>query len=208
MHELLVADGSTPAGSWRKLRPPDGGADTLVLQAEGQVDEVIQVKHFPDGRPNWVQCEHSLDDAVTNWAPPRVTFVFSSDFTADWQKQFAERLEGRHQEVTVGALTLADIERRLDQHPHVATRFLGPDARTLTSVVERATTLGGARLETGADLSSRASELADFADEHDPLFDYEQALGSRAPNWSEMPYMSVVEETEGRRLVWTAAFRA
>jgi len=67
-------------------------------------------------------------------------------------------------------------------------------------------TLGGAQLETATDLVAQAGELADCADELDPRFEYEQALGRREPRWAEEPYVSVVEETSERRYVRTDAF--
>lgn len=103
-------------------------------------------------------------------------------------------------------MTLTDIERLLDEQPQIAPRFLSPDARDIRAAVERATKLGGAQLETATDLVARAGELADFADELDPRFEYEQTLGQRAPQWAEDPYLSLIEETSGRRYVRTDAF--
>jgi hypothetical protein len=194
VHELLVAEHKDEATALRKLRPPDGGADSLTLCWEGQPAEVIQAKHSPDRPPDWVDWEHSLDAAVENWAPSRVTFACSNDFTGPQLRTFAERLGGRHRGVCVEALTLTDLERLLDDHPHIAPRFLGPEAGDLRRAVERAAKLGGAELETSTDLIARAGELADFADEQDPRFEYEQTLGRRAPRWEELPYMTVMEE--------------
>jgi hypothetical protein len=206
VHELLVADRGGEGITLRKLTPPDGGADSLVLGRGDAVDGVFQAKHSPDRTPDWARWERSLDDAVAYWRPPLMTFVVSRDFTRDQQHEFSRRLGQRHPGVDVDALTLTDLERLLDEHQHVAARFIGPDARDVHRSVARAMTMGGAELETAADLGARAGELADFADELDPRFEYEQALGRREPHWDEDPYMSVVEETSERRYVHTAAF--
>lgn len=174
VHEVLVAARGNEETTLRKLRPPDGGADSLVLSRGAQVEGIFQAKHSPDRAPDWAKWERSLDDAVAFWNPSWVTFVASINFTRDQQRDFARRLGERHPNVEIDALTLTDVERLLDKHPQVAPRFLGPDARDIR--VERATKLGGAQLETATDLVARAGELADFADEIDPRFEYEQTL--------------------------------
>lgn len=206
VHEVLVAARGNEETTLRKLRPPDGGADSLVLSRGAQVEGIFQAKHSPDRAPDWAKWERSLDDAVAFWSPSWVTFVASINFTRDQQRDFARRLGERHPNVEIDALTLTDVERLLDKHPQVAPRFLGPDARDIRAAVERATKLGGAQLETATDLVARAGELADFADEIDPRFEYEQTLGQREPQWAEDPYVTLVEETSGRRYVRTDAF--
>ncbi len=170
VHELLVAGRGGEGTTLRKLTPPDGGADSLVLGRDDAVAGAFQAKHSPD---------RTQASSAGGWA----------NATPAWT-----------------STPSLSVERMLDEHPHVAARFFGPDARNLHRSVARATKVGGAELETAADLVARAGELADFADELDPRFEYEQALGRREPHWAEEPYMSVVEETSERRYVRTAAF--
>ena len=124
-HEVLVADRGGEETTLRKLRPPDGGADSLVLSRGGSIEGVFQAKHSPDRGPDWAKWERSLDDAVAHWHPSWVTFVVSRDLTRDQQREFNRRLTRRHAPVDIDAITLTDLERLLDEHQQVAARLLG-----------------------------------------------------------------------------------
>lgn len=82
VHEVLVADGRDEETTLIKLRPPDGGADSLVLSRGARVEGIFQVKHSPDRAPDWAKWERSLDDAVAFWNPSWLTFVASRDFNS------------------------------------------------------------------------------------------------------------------------------
>ena len=206
VHAIIQAE-QGPDVAVRKLRPPDGGADTLVLRADGSVRMAVQAKRHND-RINWAKCEQSLRDAMARWRPEQVRFVFSRDFTEAEQGAFQSRIASQAPTVRVEAWTLSDIERHLDLHPSIAPRFLGPDARSITAAVERAARLGGLTLSTTDDLLARARELGRFGDELDPHFVYSVFTATATipqPKWDVLPYV-VIEATDGDTTVQLAAW--
>jgi hypothetical protein len=204
VHELLREE--TGRLGWRKMRAPDGGADSLVRGEAGTVDRVVQAKHYPSGitSAHWRECEISLATALATWEPARITFAFSCDFTKNNERDFSERLVAKAPSgVQVDALTLTDIERLVAKHSSVAARFLGQDSKSISEIVARSSRMAGAQLQDAGDLLARSDELAAFADETDPNFRYSQSSGPvevPSPNWEQPPFVSLEVAGESRRV--------
>jgi hypothetical protein len=176
----------------RKMRAPDAGADSLILDANGDVAGVIQAKHHVRAI-KWVDCEKSLEDAVAAWSAPEVIFAFPVDFSAGNQTAFAS-LRSRHPKVRIVAWELSAIQRMLDEHPQVGPRFFGPDARAVQDTIARTINLGGATVNNASELVTRALELGAAANELDEHFFLNQSSGPMAipePRWDELPWMSL-----------------
>ena len=207
VHDLLVQERAQDGVKMQKLRAPDHGADSLVRRRAGAVEEVIQAKRFTV-RPHWGQCEESLDSAAAAWNPPRMTFVFALDFTGGQQQEFDRRLVSRYPGIEVDAVTLTDLDHLLDAHPQVGPRYLGLGASGVQAAIERATRLGGQRLDSGLDLLARSEELGRFGDEMDSRFAYTQSSSSLEcprPQFDRLPYLSIEKTGERERVnvtVW------
>ena len=176
----------------RKMRAPDKGADSLILDANGDVAGVVQAKHHVKGI-KWDDCEKSLEDAVAAWSAPEVIFAFPVDFSAGNQSAFAS-LQSRHPNVRIVAWELSAIQRMLDEHPQVGPRFFGPDARGVQDTIARTINLGGGTVSNASELVARALELGAAADELDPHFILNQSSGPMPipePRWEELPWMSL-----------------
>ncbi len=183
----------------RKMRAPDGGADSLVLRPDGTVVGVLQAKHHVRSI-NWDDCEHSLDRAVETWRPvEQVIFAFPVNFSAGNQRRLFE-LQARQPTIDVAAWELAKLVRMLDEHPEVGPRFFGPDARSVQDTVARSLGLRGQTVNNVSELVARARELGAATDELDPNFIYQQSSGPLSvppPRWEDLPWMTA--EIEGRR---------
>ena len=199
IHELVVAE---YPGQWRKLRAPDGGADSVRHSSDGTADWVVQCKRYATfSTAQQRKCADSLDAAVKRWDPGRVTFVLALDFTATQDRRFREIQAAT---TAVDALTLTDVLRLATKHSGVTARFVGPDAKTITETIERSARMGGAALLDGNDLLARGHELARFGDEVDPRFKYGLSVhapdGSQ-PRWDHPPYLTTIHETPESRLL-------
>jgi hypothetical protein len=108
-----------------RLRPPDEGADTLVLAVEGQPARVWQAKHYT-GTIRWGECEKSLRDAIARYQPQSVTFVFCKDPTAGQLNTFESRLRvvGAVAGVRVDYWGLSTLRDRLQRNPHAKGSLL------------------------------------------------------------------------------------
>lgn len=201
--ELLVdsiafAELSDDQQTVRKMRAPDGGADTLVVDPEEHPLIVVQAKHTAQSI-NWTKCRNSLKRAIAQWDPPEVLFAFSVDFTESDQTAFAE-LVGKAPGRRVRAWVAADLCRLLADHAKIAPRFFGPDARGTDDIVARSIAMGGQKLETPKDLWARGAEIGKAADEMDRHFTYIQTAGSlelRRPQWEDVPWATMELHRDG-----------
>lgn len=139
VHALVEAE-EADSSLVRKMRAPDGGADTLVLREDGSVRRAVQAKRHGN-RINWSKCSASLEQAAAVWKPEEVLFTFACDFSQGDQENFQARLVQRDDGIRVTAWTLSDIERLLDKHAAVGPRFLGPDAHAVSALIQRAARL-------------------------------------------------------------------
>lgn len=113
----------------QQLRPPDGGADTLVLRQDGTA-HAFQAKHSQRRRVGWRECEGSLAAARDEFPDAPVTFVFPFLFTAHQRRTFAQRLGSSNPPVT-DAWTLDHLRELLATHADVRERLLDRPLRVL-----------------------------------------------------------------------------
>jgi hypothetical protein len=183
-----------------RLKAPDGGADTVLPRGDGTAERVWQAKRYPT-QIGWAECEKSLSDAISNWKPDRVTFVFPRDLSKHPRKSFDTRLVGHPDavanKVTVDHWNLSRIVQILGRHRDIAHRFW-PDLERQTDKLDRVIKAGG-KLESGQDLVERAEALADYG-ERDVNFRSQFNFGgsdSETVNFDNLPYMAI--EIRGER---------
>jgi hypothetical protein len=150
-------------------RPPDEGADTLVLANEGEPARVWQAKRFT-GSIRWEQCEESLRTAIASYKPQSVTFVFPKDLTAAQLRSFETRLRtiGAAAGVSVDHWGVSVLRNRLQRNAHVRIRYFGYDRQTMMDVA-------AGRLAS-ADPITQAMNLEEAFGADDPGFEYEVEL--------------------------------
>lgn len=151
-----------------RLRPPDEGADTLVLANEGEPARVWQAKRFT-GRIRWDQCEESLRSAIAGYEPLSVTFVFPKDLTAAQLRSFDSlRAVGEAAGVSVDHWGVSVLRNRLQRNAHIRIRYFGYDSQTMMDVA-------AGRLAS-ADPITQAMNLEEAFGTDDPGFEYEVEL--------------------------------
>ncbi len=189
-----------------KPSAPDGGADVLVPARRGWPARIWQVKHYPDAI-SWSKCEKSLDDAVKNYDPEKVVFVFPRNLSASRRRDFEQRLVARHPDVDVRHWGLTHIQERLAANADIAQRYFGDKVDDVLPAVLRAVAQGGKELQTTRDLADRAFALADFADTVDPSFEYVIRVGASvdAPVLTDNPPFMVIQELRGKQRLRTEA---
>jgi hypothetical protein len=118
------------AGAERvQLRPPDVGADTLVLYEHGR-PLVFQAKHS-QLRRLWISdCRESLQRARRR-RPAAVTFVFPFSFTENQRARFRRELVVPNRRIRIEAWTLEDLRELLDRHRDVREAELDAPLRAL-----------------------------------------------------------------------------
>ena len=187
----------------QRLTAPDGGADTVRPPTDDSPAKVWQAKHYPD-KINWGECEKSYESSVERWEPSEIVFVYPRDFSQQLQKSFYSRLvtPGKKMGIKVTSWTLADLIRLLNEHDDLRVRFFGKLQESALAAVERALSAGG-RLETAPDLLERAKAMAEFTEQDDPRFTYATTSGGAstpAPNWDELPFMTLTVGDQTTRL--------
>ena len=75
----------------RRIERPDGGADVLVPAKGATPARVWQAKRYPN-KISWTKCERSLADAIAQYKPSTVTFVFARNLSKHGEGAFAKRL--------------------------------------------------------------------------------------------------------------------
>lgn len=177
-----------------RLRPPDGGADSL-LEREFGGPRVWQAKHF-SGNISWPQCVKSLKKAVERWQPERVTFVFGKELTEGQQKLFREKLAA--DSVVLDWWGTSELLRRMlesEEGKRVARRFL--DLGTDMALAVRAQ----GELSRGAHVVDRVAAAAQAADGMDP--DYRYTFTHDTPHDDVLPATGLRLEkvTTGQRSI-------
>jgi hypothetical protein len=179
--------------SARRIEHPDGGADVL-LPAQGTTPaEVWQAKRYPN-KINWAKCTKSLADAIGEWRPSRVTFVFARNLSKHGERAFAEKLV-RHpdavkQGVEIGLWNLSHLVSLLESNAHLIPRFFGSSLELHIEKLDRMVQAGG-KLQTAEDLVERAEAIRKFADQQDVDFKYSTVTGDEIPDWSKLPYVAI-----------------
>ena len=169
-----------------KTRAPDGGLDTVRLSTDDPLRASwgIQAKLHRD-HISWTKCEESLDRAVDQWKPPRVTFAFPRDLTVGQHKNLVKHLSNRHDGVEVdwwGATKLTAVMTGSDGGKAIAKRFFYVEDPA--DIVDRATRAGGP-LRTPADLLDREGAIGDFLRTGGPHFDFQ--MTNRPKSEEELP---------------------
>jgi hypothetical protein len=177
-----------------RMKAPDGGADILRPASDEAPVKVWQAKRYGD-QINWKKCENSLARAAEAWKPNEIVFAFARDFSEPVAKSFREKLviPGSRLGIAVTAWTLSEIVRRLDDNEDLKLRYFGKPQESLMSAMERTIKAGG-KLEDGEDLLERAKSLTEYTEAVDPDFTYSTTSGpatTPAPNWDELPYMTM-----------------
>jgi hypothetical protein len=208
--QLVLALAQREYPDVRRLRHPDGGADTLRPATTERKAEVWQAKRYPDDI-NWQECEQSLDTAIKRWGPSKAIFCFPRDLSQQLESSFDSRLVQRKSakdaRVEVGLWNLSELVRRLDENEDIKRRFFGKEQETVLAGIERAIQSGG-RLESGHDLVQRAQTLGNFAEQQDPDFTHSvSSSGPTAPepSWERLPYITMHvrgEESKVRVDAW------
>ncbi len=186
-----------------RMKAPDGGADILRSASDETRAKVWQAKRY-GGQINWEECEKSLVRAAEAWKPDEIVFAFARDFSEPVAKSFQEKLvvPGNRLDIAVTAWTLSEIIRRLDDNEDLKLRYFGKPQESLMSAMERTIKTGG-KLEGGEDLLERAKSLTEYTEAADPDFTYSTTSGSAtspAPNWDELPYMTMTVGDEKVRV--------
>lgn len=159
-----------------QLRPPDGGADTIVALTE-TTSHVWQVKFHPvQSRINWTDCVESLDRAVSAHGAVEVTFAFPRDLTKNERQTFKTRLKHRHTNVTVDRIQMGDLRDELECHDDIRKRYLGEGPEDVVDIMRRTVAVSQPLLD-GAGMLDHAFEIAAFARASDPDFRYEVTEG-------------------------------
>ncbi len=192
-------------GEVRRLKHPDGGADTLRPATTDRKAEVWQAKRYGDDI-NWEECEKSLTAAIKRWDPSKVTFVFARDLSQQLEGSFQTRLVEHAGAQRAGVAVLlwnqSEVVRRLDENPDLKPRFFGPEQESIYDALDRTIKAGG-RLESGADLVERAHTLSKYAEQRDVDFAYAVTAASAqtpAPQWPELPYLQMELTGAGGRV--------
>jgi hypothetical protein len=186
----------------RRLKHPDGGADTLLPEEPSRQAEVWQAKRYPDGI-NWQECEDSLDSAIERWKPARMIFALPRDLSEVLEDSFKTRLvdPGRKRGINVELWNLSELVRRLTDHTDLKVRFFGKEQEGLVDAVLRAAQVGG-ELHDANDLVKRAEALSDFAEQQDRDFTYSitsAAASTPVPQWENSPHLRMTVIGGGRQ---------
>lgn len=159
-----------------QLRPPDGGADTIVALTES-TSHVWQAKFHPvQSRINWTHCVESLDRAVSEHGAVEVTFAFPRDLTKNERQTFKTQLKHRHTNVTVDRIQMGDLRDELECHDGIRKRYLGEGPEDVVDIMRRTVAVSQPLLD-GAGMLDHAFEIAAFARASDPDFRYEVTEG-------------------------------
>lgn len=139
----------------RRLKPPDGGRDTIVAPTTDEGELVWQVKHHTK-EINWSKCRASLKKATEKREPARFTFVFPLDMT-ETKEPGLQTLRADFPDVEIvepwGASAIAE---RLNSHDDIRRSHIdsviGVDHQFAERMLER-----GAELKSGWDLQTNAA---------------------------------------------------
>lgn len=137
-----------------------------------------QAKRFERGKIHWGQCRDSVETAVAFWRPPRITFVFAHELSADEQTKFrTELVERVDLPVVLDYMPEAEIQRRLRDTPEgrQAAAWLFEDSESEAEAMRRAYAIGG-ELRDAAHAAERLAEIQRHLG-RDPHLDYTTITG-------------------------------
>jgi len=160
-YDLVVAENRDA----NALTPPDGGADVLVLSEDGRRARVWQAKRHVRSI-KWKACEKSLQDAITNYEPESVAFVFAKDLTVGEIKSFERRLRepGARAGVGVSYWGLNAVRSRVQDNRVLRVRHLSYDEQTLLDIF--------ASQRSAANILERTFGLDEVLSAEDPVYEY------------------------------------
>src|SRR5207248_221455 len=94
------------------VRNKDFGLDERLPDHRGRTLRGWQAKRFR-GAIQWAKCRESVERALAFWRPPRITFCFARDLSAQEQRKFQTELAGHYPEVRLDFWGASEMQRRL-----------------------------------------------------------------------------------------------
>ena len=155
------------------VRNQDRGLDVRLPDERQLTRRGWQAKRFEKGKIHWGQCRESVETAVAFWRPPRITFVFAHELSADEQTNFrTELLERLDLPVALDYMPEAEIQRRLRDTPEgrQAAAWLFEDSEPEAEAMRRAYAMGG-QLRDATHAAERLAEIQRHLG-RDPHLDY------------------------------------
>ena len=166
------------------VRDHDHGLDARLPGPRGQTLHGWQAKRFT-GPISWAQCRESVTRAVAFWRPPRITFCFPRDLSANEQRSFQTELVDHFPVVRIDFWPGPELQRRIrdtDEGRRAAAWLFG-DPKADRAAMLRAMAVGGELADTRQALE-RQAVIQEFMD-RDPHLNY--TLVSRSPGGPETP---------------------
>jgi hypothetical protein len=143
------------------VRNQDRGLDVRLPDERQLTRRGWQAKRFEKGKIHWEQCRGSVETAVAFWRPPRITFIFAHELSADEQTKFrTELVERVGLPVVLDYMPEAEIQRRLRDTPQgrQAAAWLFEDSESGAEAMRRAYAMGG-ELRDAAHAAERLAEV-------------------------------------------------
>lgn len=166
------------------VRNKDHGLDARLPDGRGQTLHGWQAKRFT-GSIHWEQCRESVRRAIAFWRPPRITFAFPRDLSANDQDAFRRELMERFPHVRLDFWSGGEIQRMMrdtDEGQRAAHWLFGHPEADLEAL-RRATSVGG-ELSTALQAAERQAVIQQFMD-RDPHVRYTTV--SRSKDGPETP---------------------
>jgi hypothetical protein len=160
------------------VRNQDRGLDVRLPDERQLTRRGWQAKHFEKGKIHWGQCRDSVETAVAFWRPPRITFVFAHELSADEQTKFrTELVERVDLPVVLDYMPQAEIQRRLRDTPEgrQAAAWLFEGSESEAEAMRRAYAMAG-ELRDAAHAAERLAEIQRHLG-RDPHLDYTTITG-------------------------------
>ncbi len=143
------------------VRNQDRGLDVRLPDERQLTRRGWQAKRFEKGKMHWGQCRESVETAMAFWRPPRITFVFAHELSADEQTSFrTELVERVNLPIALDYMPEAEIQRRLRDTPEgrQAAAWLFEDSEPEAEAMRRAYAMGG-ELRDAAHAAERLAEI-------------------------------------------------
>jgi len=164
------------------VRNQDRGLDVRLPDERQLTRRGWQAKRFEKGKIHWGQCRDSVETAVAFWRPPRITFIFAHELSADEQSKFrTELVERVDLPVVLDYTPEAEIQRWLRDSPEgrQAAAWLFEDSESEAEALRRAYTMGG-ELRDAAHAAERLAEIQRHLGRDPHLADRVRVDGDRA----------------------------
>jgi hypothetical protein len=160
-----------------RLAAPDAGLDVLLPSVNGGgARRGWQAKRFTS-QISWGKCRESLEQAIANFDPRELTFVFARDLTANQHALFSKNLAAGWPGVRLDYWGASELTARLNEDGGrlVARRFFGDPAEDADRIA-RAVRAGGDMTATAHALE-RQGAIGEFLAAKDPFFYYQGSVG-------------------------------